>query len=136
DRGGGASPPRPLREGLGRGRIATKPGTALPLKTQCYAAFWGPPPVTVLRAAGDRRDSPLLAETYFLEMALRLAPPGESYADSPFRPTSLALGEGDRLGGLSGQRIVVLANVGTVSRSDAAALARCVEGGGNLVAFP
>jgi hypothetical protein len=124
-----------LSEGLWQGTIRIETDDDLSFDNQRYVAVLCAPPVNVLLADGDRRDSPLLAETYFLEMSLRLAPPGENYAESPFRPTSIGLGEGDRLGDLASQRIVVLANVATVSRSDAAALARFVEDGGNLLVF-
>jgi hypothetical protein len=124
-----------LTEGLWKGTVRIETEDDLPFDNLRHVAVLCAPPVNVLLADGDPRDAPLLAETYFLDAALRLAPRGENYIESPFRPTTVALGEGDRLGDLSGQRIVVLANVGNVSRSDAAALARFVGGGGGLLVF-
>jgi hypothetical protein len=124
-----------LSEGLWQGTVRIETDDDLAFDNVRYVAVLCAPPVKVLLADGDPRDSPLLAETYFLEASLRLAPRGENYVESPFRPVSAALGEGDRLADLAGQRIVVLANVPSLSRADAAALARFVEEGGGLLVF-
>ena len=124
-----------LGEGLWHGTVRIETDDDLPFDNQRYLALLCAPPVNVVLADGDRRDAAYLSETYFLETSLRLAPPGESYADSPFRPTSIPLGAGDRLGDLSAQRIVVLANVGSLTRTDAAALSKFVEAGGSLMVF-
>ncbi len=124
-----------LGEGLWHGTIRIETDDDLPFDNQRYLALLCAPPVNVLLADGDKRDAAYLSETYFLETSLRLAPPGESFPDSPFRPTSIPMAAGDRLGDLGAQRIVVLANVGGVGRSDAAALAKFVEAGGSLLVF-
>jgi hypothetical protein len=124
-----------LSEGLWQGTVRVETEDDLAFDNLRHVAVLCAQPVNVLLADGDPRDSPLLAETYFLEASLRLAPRGENYVESPFRPAVVPLADGDRLGDLSGQRIVVLANVGTVSRAAAAALARFVENGGGLMVF-
>ena len=51
------------------------------------AASWRSPvapPARVLLVDGDPGRAPYESETYFLQAALRLAPPGERYAKSPF----------------------------------------------------
>src|SRR4029077_2257773 len=99
-----------LAEGLWRGTVRIEIEDDLPFDNQRFVGFLCAPPVGVLLADGDPRDVPQLAETYFLEMALRLAPPGQTFAESPFRPTLAALAEGSRLPDLAGQQVVVLAN--------------------------
>jgi hypothetical protein len=107
----------------------------LAFDNQRFVALLCAPPVSVLLADGDPRDIPQLAETYFLQLALRLAPQGETFADSPFKPVSTPLASDDRLPALAAHQIVVLANVGSLSRTDAQAIARFVDGGGNLLVF-
>jgi hypothetical protein len=107
----------------------------LAFDNQRFVGLLCAPPVSVLLVDGDPRDTPQLAETYFLQMALRLAPPGETFADSPYRTVPVPLGAGDRLPALAQHQIVVLANVGNLSRGDAQAISRFVEGGGSLLVF-
>lgn len=124
-----------LTEGLWRGTVRLEYDDDLTFDNQRFVALLCAPPVDVLLVDGDPRDAPQLSETYFLEMSLRLAPHGESFSESPFRPTSVALSEGDRLPDLEARRVVVLANVATLNRADAARLAKFVEAGGSLLVF-
>jgi hypothetical protein len=122
-------------EGLWRGTVRIEIDDDLPFDNQRFVGFLCAPPVGVLLADGDPRDVPQLAETYFLEMALRLAPPGQTFAESPFRPTSCPLASDSRWPALAGQQVVVLANVGELARADAKSLASFVSEGGALLVF-
>jgi len=124
-----------LSEGLWHGLVRIETDDDLAFDNQRYLALLCAPPVGVLLVDGDPSDTPQLSETYFLDLALRLAPRGENFADSPFRPVRVPLAEGDRLPDLAAARIAVLANVGSLSRADALALAKFVEDGGGLLAF-
>ncbi len=124
-----------LGEGLWQGMVRIEIDDDLAFDNQRHLAVLCAPPVNVLLADGNPHGAPLLAETYFLETALRLAPPGETYADTPFRPAAIPLDEGGRLGKLAAQKIVVLANVANLSPADARALAAFVTDGGRLLVF-
>lgn len=124
-----------LVEGLWRGTLRVETEDDLAFDNQRFVALLCAPPVSILLADGDPRDTPQLSETYFLQLALRLAPQGETFADSPFKPVSTPLTADDRLPALAAHQIVVLANVGSLSRGDAQAIARFVEAGGNLLVF-
>ncbi|HEY3969234.1 MAG TPA: BatA domain-containing protein [Planctomycetaceae bacterium] len=122
-----------LAEGLWRGTVRIETEDDLPFDNQRFVGLLCAPPVGVLLADGDPRDVPQLAETYFLEMALRLAPSGQTFAESPFRPVAAALTSDDRLPSLAAQQVVVLANVGELGRADAKSLAKFVGDGGALL---
>ncbi len=124
-----------LGEGLWRGTVRIETDDDLTFDNQRHFALLCAPPFNVLLADGDPHGAPLLAETYFLETSLRLAPPGETFAETPFRPVSVPLGEGDHLGNLASQKIVVLANVGSLAPRDARALGKFVLDGGRLLVF-
>ncbi len=124
-----------LAEGLWRGTVRIETEDDLPFDNQRFVGLLCAPPVGVLLADGDPRDVPQLAETYFLEMALRLAPPGQTFAESPFRPASAPLTRDDHLPALAAQQVVVLANVGELGRADAKSLAKFVGEGGALLVF-
>lgn len=124
-----------LTEGLWRGIVRIETEDDLPFDNQRFVGLLCTPPVSVLLADGDPRDVPQLGETYFLEKSLRLAPSGESFSESPYRPASVSLAAGERLPNFSAQRIVVLANVGALSRTNALALAEFVSAGGGLLVF-
>jgi len=124
-----------LGEGLWQGTVRIEAEDDLTFDNQRHFALLCAPPVSVLLADADQHGTPLMAETYFLETALRLAPPGESFADTPFHPVSVPLGEGDHLGNLGSQKIVVLANVPALAATDARALSKFVAAGGRLLVF-
>src|SRR5262249_9582246 len=89
----------------------------------------------VLLLDGAARDVAALAEAYFLEAALRLAPPGESVPDSPFQVTVLPYGADARVPDLSKVDVLVTANVARVPGADAARIPAVPAGGGSAVGF-
>jgi hypothetical protein len=124
-----------LAEGLWRGTVRIEIEDDLPFDNQRFIGLLCAPPVGVLLADGDPRDVPQLAETYFLEMALRLAVAGQTFAETPFRPTVIPLDSDGRLPALSGQQVVVLANVGELGRAAVKSLVKFVDEGGALLVF-
>src|SRR5262249_27314036 len=82
---------------------------------------------------GRDASSPLLASTYFLEAALRLAPAGELYSASPFEPRRVSNAE--VMPKLDKFDVVVLSDVADLDRRTAEQLAERVKRGSGLRAF-
>lgn len=124
-----------LSEGLWQGRITVEYDDDLAFDNQRYFAVSATPPYRVLVVNGGTSVGSLVSETYFLEAALRLAAPEQSFAESPFAPEVMALSEGATLPTLADFDAVVLANVGRLPKSDAQQLAAFVQSGGGLLVF-
>lgn len=124
-----------LTEGVWRGYTEVQVDDDLQFDNQRHVALAVAGPLQVILVDGDPGESPLTAETYFLEASLRLAPPGERFVDSPFEPQRVALGEDSRLPDLGAVSLVVLANVGKVPAVDARRLGEFVRQGGGLLVF-
>ena len=105
----------------------------MPLDNQRHVAILASPPYQVLLIDGRSANSPVLAATYFLETSLRLAPPGETSAASPFEPRRITADE--ILPALDKYDVVVLADVGDLPRGSADQLKQFVERGGGLLVF-
>ena len=123
----------PLAAGMWQGEVAVELEDDLPLDNKRPLALLASPPYQVLLIDGRQANSPVLAATYFLETALRLAPEGELYSASPFEPKSIAAG--DRLPNLEKFDVVVLSDVGDLDRRDANEIAALVKRGGGLLVF-
>ena len=126
-----------IGEGVWRGHVEIgAEGDELSFDDRRYLAIEVAPAAPVLVIDGDPARSPLEAETYFLATALRLAPPGESYAKGPFDPRVVDLLEvRSGLPDLTRTKVVVLANVADFPETDAQTLAAFVDRGGGLVVF-
>jgi hypothetical protein len=123
----------PLASGLWQGSVSVETEDELPLDNERPVALLASPPYQVLLVDGRASTSPVLSSTYFLEAALRLAPPGELYSASPFEPRQLPAG--DSLPNLDKYDVVVLSDVADLSRRDADKIAGLVERGGGLLVF-
>jgi hypothetical protein len=124
-----------LSEGLWLGHVEASTGDELTFDDRRFLALRVAPPARVLIADGDPGRAPYESETYFLQAALRLAPPGERYAKTPFDTRTFDLAAGTSLPGLEKTEAVVLANVESLAASDANRLGEFVERGGGLVVF-
>ena len=124
-----------LTEGRWQGYVMVEADDELPFDNRCHTAMLVAPPMEVLTIDGDPTDSPVTSETYFLEAALRLAPPGESFSESPYSPRVVACSDGSPLPEFGRAAVVVLANVAGLSATDSGRLARFVEAGGGLLIF-
>ncbi len=123
----------PLASGLWQGNVTVETEDDRPLDNARPVALLASPPYQVLLVDGRASSSPVLSSTYFLEAALRLAPPGELYSASPFEPRQLTGGE--TLPNLDKYDVAVLSDVGDLSRRDADKIAGLVERGGGLFVF-
>ena len=125
-----------LDAGTWRGHVEATIGDDLPFDDRRFLALAVGPAARVLLVDGDPGRSALEAETYFLQAALRLAPPGETYAKAPYDPRAIDLFEArSGLPDLDKTAAVVLANVDDLPAADAKALAEFVGRGGGLVVF-
>jgi len=126
-----------LEEGLWTGTVAVDAvaDDDLPFDNARQVAILSAKPNRVLLLDGDPAASPLLSETYFLATSLRLAGPGEAYADAPFDAVVMPLTADDPLPALEGVQVVVLANVPEIKPEEARRLALFVTAGGGLVVF-
>lgn len=124
-----------LGAGLWQGRVTVEHDDDLPFDNQRNFAISAAPPYRVLIVNGNSDNTPIISETYFLEAALRLAPPGESFDDSPFAPDVTTHQPGEVLPNLADFDAVILANVGVVTPEDALQLGTFVRGGGGLLVF-
>src|SRR6267142_2125956 len=115
----------PLAAGLWQGTVAIEADDDLPIDNQRHVAILASPPYQVLLVDGRSATSPVLAATYFLETSLRLAPPGEVSAVSPFEPRRITADE--ILPALDKYDVIVLADVGELSRGSAEQLKAFVQ---------
>ena len=124
-----------LPAGLWRGHVAAaSAGDELAFDDRRYLALPVEPPTPILLLDGDPGRSAVEAETFFLQTALRLAPPGERYAKTPFDVRTTNLDNGG-LPDLEKIGAVVLANVEDLGGSDTRRLAEFVRRGGGLLVF-
>jgi hypothetical protein len=121
--------------GLWRGQIEAVADDELPADDRRFLAFSVAPPPRVLIVDGDPGRDPYESETYFLQAALRLAPPGEHYAKTPFDTRVVELAGEARLPDLETTEAIVLANVENLGASDVKRLGDFVDRGGGLVVF-
>jgi hypothetical protein len=122
-----------LDSGLWQGTVSIEAIDDLMADNVAHVAILAAPPHRVLLVDGDVRDSASLSETYFLDLALRLAATGETADASPYAPDQLAVDA--PFPDLNPYAAVVLANVSGLSAADARRLAEFVRGGGGLVVF-
>src|SRR5262249_22998286 len=124
-----------LSEGLWRGQVEATLGDELPFDDRRFLALEVAAAARVLIVDGDPGRASYESETYFLQAALRLAPPGERFARTPFDVATVDLFGSNGLPDLGKTATVVLANVESLSASDARRLGEFVERGGGLLVF-
>jgi hypothetical protein len=119
-----------LENGIWIGRITVEVIDDMPFDNQRHLAIMSAPQYRVLVLDGDPNETSFLGETHFLQSALRLAPDGASYNDSPYFPEISAGRES-----LVDFDVVLLANVAAIRDRDASRLRKFVEDGGGLICF-
>src|SRR5262249_23758241 len=107
----------------------------LPLDNARHVAIYAAAKPAVLLLDGAARDVAALGEAYFLEAALRLAPPGETVPDAPFRLTVFPYGADARLPDLGQMDVLVAAKVAGFPAAEAAAVGAFLNRGGSAVVF-
>jgi hypothetical protein len=125
----------PLGPGLWQGTVSVAVDDPLPLDNVRHVAIYAAARPRVLLLDGASRDVAALAEAYFLEAALRLAPPGETVPDSPFRVIVFPYGSEARVPDLSQVDVLVAANVTGFPAADAARVRAFLARGGSAVVF-
>jgi hypothetical protein len=125
----------PLGPGLWQGTVTVAGDDDLPLDNTRHVAIYAAARPRVLLLDGAARDVAALGEAYFLEAALRLAPPGEAVPDSPFQVTALPYGPDTRLPELSQVDVLITANVASFAAGDAARIRAFLARGGSAVVF-
>jgi hypothetical protein len=125
----------PLGQGLWQGTVSIASNDVLPIDDVRHVALFAAAKPRVLLLDGAARDIAALGEAYFLEASLRLAPPGETVPDAPFRLIVFPYGTDARLPDLKEVDVLVLANVAGFPLADAARVKEFMKRGGSAVVF-
>jgi hypothetical protein len=125
----------PLGPGLWKGTVSIVADDELPLDNARHVALYAAAKPRVLLLDGAARDVAALGEAYFLEAALRLAPPGENVPDAPFRVIVFPYGPDARVPDLGQVDVLVAANVAGFPAADATRVHAFLDRGGSAVVF-
>jgi hypothetical protein len=124
----------PLAEGFWQGSVTIEALDDLAFDNRRHVAILSAPAWPVLLVDGDSNEKAFLSETYFLDLALRLAPRLERTEVSQYAPKTVSV-PADALPDLNGFSVIILANVASLAGDDTKRLAQFVRGGGNVVVF-
>lgn len=125
----------PLGPGLWQGTVSLAGEDGFAIDDARHVAVYAAAKPRVLLLDGAARDVAALGEAYFLEAALRLAPPGETVPDAPFRMIVFPYGSDARLPDLREVDVLVAANVTGFPGGDAAKVRAFLARGGSAVVF-
>jgi hypothetical protein len=125
----------PLGPGLWQGTVSVVADDELPLDNSRHVALYAAAKPRVLLLDGASRDVAALGEAYFLEAALRLAPPGETVPDAPFRVIVFPYSPDARVPDLGQVDVLVAANVAGFPAADATKVRAFLDRGGSAVVF-
>jgi hypothetical protein len=125
----------PLGPGLWQGTVSVAADDELPFDNSRHVALYAAARPRVLLLDGASRDVAALGEAYFLEAALRLAPPGETVPDAPFRMIVFPYGADARVPDLGQVDVLIAANVAGFPAADAARVRAFLDRGGSAVVF-
>jgi hypothetical protein len=125
----------PLGPGLWQGTVSVAGEDELPLDNARHVALYAAARPRVLLLDGAPREVAALGEAYFLEAALRLAPPGEDVPDGPFRVSVFPYGADARVPDLGQVDVLLAANVAGFPAGDAAKIKAFLDRGGSAVVF-
>ena len=125
----------PLGPGLWQGTVSIAADDELPLDNSRHVALLAAARPRVLLLDGGARDVAALGEAYFLEAALRLAPPGETVPDSPFRAFVYPYGSDARVPDLGQVDVLIAANIAGFPAADAARIRAFLDRGGSALVF-
>jgi hypothetical protein len=125
----------PLGPGLWHGTVSVAADDELAFDNARHVALYAAAQTRVLLLDGAARDVAALGEAYFLEAALRLAPPGEAVPDAPFRVSVFPYSGERRLPDLREIDVLIAANVAGFPASDAAKVRAFLDRGGSAIVF-
>jgi hypothetical protein len=123
------------KPGVYSGHVELTGEDEFPADDRRWLALDALPPDRLLLLDGQPGVSVYGNETYYLEMALRLRLTDKDAPLTPYEPTRLAWGDGDKLPDLSPFRVVVPCNVAQFGDADIGALHNLLSRGGSLVLF-
>jgi Aerotolerance regulator N-terminal len=123
-----------LSAGLWQGAIELDMEDELSFDNTRHVAVLSAPARRVLIMDGGDGPDGSIAESFFLETALRLAARGETFTDSRFAPEVVRVAVSG-MPSLIGVDLAVLVDVGSLSAAEAERLAAWVRQGGGLVVF-
>ncbi len=121
--------------GIYQGQCTIERDDPLLFDNRRYVAFEVRHPDRLLLVDGDPGRKSWESEAYFLETALRLQTPIGDSPSRTFEIEKLIWDQGSGFPDLAGFRLIVLANLGRFSDSDARRLHRFVSEGGNAMWF-
>lgn len=121
--------------GVWQGGVELDWDDPLPWDDRRFVAFEVRHPDRVLLVDGDPGRNEYDSETYFLETALRLTTPVGDAPARTFEIERLVWERGEGFPTLDGFRLIVLANVGRFTDTDAARLREFLDAGGNVLLF-
>ena len=120
-----------LGQGIWQGQVVVELiDDELPFDNRRHLAIMSAPQYRILVLDGEPNEVDFLAETHHLQAAIRLAPKGAKYAESPYVPDLAAGGSP-----LTDYSLVVMANVPQVRVREAERLKDYLENGGGLIVF-
>lgn len=125
----------PLGAGLWQGAVSVAGADGFAVDDVRHVAVFAAAKPRVLLLDGAPKDVAALGEAYFLEAALRLAPPGESVPDAPFRLSVFPYGPDARVPDLREVDVLVAANVAGFHAADTGRIRAFLERGGSAVVF-
>jgi hypothetical protein len=125
----------PLAPGLWQGTVSVEGGDVMGIDDARHVAVFAAAKPRVLLLDGAARDVAALGEAYFLEAALKLAPPGETAPDAPFQLIVFPYGPEARLPDLREVDVLITANVAGFPGTDAARVRAFLDRGGSAIVF-
>jgi hypothetical protein len=124
-----------LKPGFYQGAVVAAPGDEFPLDDRRWVAFEARTAERILLVDGEPGASVYANETYYVETALRLKPPGQGASTTPYETVRVPREKLSTLPDLRGFSVVVACNVGDWSDGEASSLREFVASGGRLVLF-
>ena len=123
------------RPGLYQGFVEVAADDGFSADNRRWVAFEARSGDRILLVDGEPGSSVFSNETYYLDMALRLALPGKGSTLTPYEPQRWALERGSHLPDLAPYSLAVLCNVAELGDDDVARLRTFVDWGGRLLIF-
>src|SRR5262249_45290173 len=125
----------PLGPGLWQGTVSVAAEDEFPLDNVRHLALFAAARPPVLLLDGAPPDAAEVGAAHFPQAARRLAPPGESVPDAPFRVSVFPYGPDARVPDLGQVDVLVAVNVGSFPPADAARVKAFLDRGGSAVVF-
>ncbi len=123
------------KPGIYQGSVSIDRDDSLAWDNRRYVALQAKHPDRLLLVDGDPGRAHWENATYFVETSLRLRTSVGEAAPTTFEVERLVWDRGSGLPELAGYRLIVIANIGRLTASDASRLAEFIGSGGNVLWF-